>query len=307
MLDLNFALPNFTNRLHTNLSLIECWRNDPTMFRDGVRFDNVYDCFPGCKANGGRHVLGQPYSSDQMHATFAALNDAGVKARLTFTNMFIDSHVLEDDDYIRKILDVASHYNVEVIVYSDDVANYLCQNYPFKLVLSTSREITDIETLNDALDRFDYVVLNYNLNKNYDFIAQAAHPERLEVMVNELCAPNCPVRQKHYELESRDQLNGESTLFLEECRRPKVEFSELFDGPIVFSNEELIRLRADYGIRHFKIVGRNKKREKHVDALLYYLVKPEYHADIRRMLSMQALFQITQRHLAHAHSLEDHA
>ena len=284
MLDLNYALPDFTAGLQMNLSLIEAWHDDPAMFRDGVRFDSVYDCFPGCKANGGRHYVGLQYPPYRMHATFAALNDAGVKARLTFTNMFVDGRALRDDAYARTILDVASDYDVEVIVYSDDVADYLRRNYPFKLVLSTSREITGIGALNDALERFDYVVLNYNLNKDYGFIAQIAHPERLEVMVNELCAPNCPVRRQHYEHESRDQLNGESTLFRGECRRPKADLADLFSGPIVLSNEEVARLRADYGIRNFKIVGRNRKREKLVDVLLYYLVKPEYHADVRRLL-----------------------
>ena len=286
MLDLNYALPDFTSGLQMNLSMIKAWRNDPEMFRDGVRFDSVYDCFPRCKANGGRHYLGLQFPPFRMHAAFAALNDAGVKARLTFTNMFIDTHVLRDDAYVRTILDIASNYDVEIIVYSDEVADYLRQNYPFKLVLSTSREITDIETLNDALERFDYVVLNYNLNKDYDFISQVAHPERLEVMVNELCAPNCPVRRQHYEHESRDQLSGESTLFSGECCRPKADLADLFSGPIVLSNEEVARLRADYGIRNFKIVGRNRKREKLVDVLLYYLVRPECHADARRILGV---------------------
>ncbi len=59
---------------------------------------------------------------------------------------------------------------------------------------------------------------------------------------------------------------------------------DLFSGPVVLSNEEVDRLRADYGVRNFKIVGRNRKRENFVDVLLYYLVKPEYHADVRRML-----------------------
>ena len=285
MLDLNYALPDFTSNLKMNLRLIESWRKNPTMFRDGVRFGSVYGSFPLCKANGGRQYVGLlPYSSNQMHATFTALNEAGVKARLTFTNMFIDGCMLRDDTYIRKILDIASQYDVEVIVYSDEVADYLRENYPFKLVPSTSREITDIDALNDALERYDYVVLNYNLNKDYDFIAQVSHPERLEVMVNELCAPNCPVRQQHYEHESRDQLNGEATLFPEECRRPKADLVDLFSGPIVLSNGEVDALRATYGIRYFKIVGRNRKRENLVDVLLYYLVKPEYHEDVRRLL-----------------------
>ena len=33
MLDLNYALPDFTAGLKMNLSLIESWRNDPAMFR----------------------------------------------------------------------------------------------------------------------------------------------------------------------------------------------------------------------------------------------------------------------------------
>ena len=94
MLDLNYALPDFTAGLKMNLSLIESWRNDPAMFRDGVRFDSVYDCFPQCKANGGRHHLGKPYTPFWMHVTLAALNNVGVKARLTFTNMFIDGNVI---------------------------------------------------------------------------------------------------------------------------------------------------------------------------------------------------------------------
>ena len=76
-------------------------------------------------------------------------------------------------------------------------------------------------------------------------------------------------------------MNDESTPFSEECSRPKVDFTELFDGPIVLANEEVVRLRADYGIRNFKIVGRNRKREKLVDVLLYYLVKPECRDEAR--------------------------
>ena len=284
MVDARFALPDFTSNFQLNLALIKAWRSDPAMFRDGVCLDSVYGCFPQCKANGGRHVVGKRYTPFLMHGTFAMLNDAGVKVRLTFTNVFLDRHVLSGDPYVKEILDIASNYDVEVIVYTDDAADYLRQNYPFKLVLSTSREITDVHALNDALERFDYVVLNYNLNKGYDVLSQVSHPERLEVMVNELCAPHCPVRQKHYEHESRDQLNGESTLFCEECGRSKADLADLFDGPIVLSNEEVSRLRMEYGIRYFKIVGRKRRRDKLIDVFLYYLVKPECHEDVRQML-----------------------
>ena len=126
--------------------------------------------------------------------------------------------------------------------------------------------------------------LNYNFNKDLGFISRIAHPERLEVIVNELCAPNCPIRQQHYEYESRLQLDGKAAPLDGECKRPRGDFADLIGGPVVFSKEEIARLRADYGVRYFKIAGRSRKSERLLGVLLYYLVKPEYHEDVRRMI-----------------------
>ena len=101
MPDLNFALPDFTSNLSLNLALVRLLHKEPALFREGVRIDSVYGSFPRCRANGGRTHLGLQYADEKIRATFAALNDAGAKARLTFTNMFADEAMLRDDPYVR--------------------------------------------------------------------------------------------------------------------------------------------------------------------------------------------------------------
>lgn len=281
---LNYTLPDFTVYLRMNLFFAQLQRESPDVFVDGVRLTSVYGCFPNCIANGGRAYVGERATPDQMHATFSALNDAGLTARLTFTNMYVDEDVLSDP-YVCSILDAAESHDVEVILYSDAMDAFLQENHRFKRILSTTREISDIDTLNAALERFDYVVLNYNLNKDYEFLSQVARPERLEVMVNELCTPGCPFRQQHYEHNSQDQRNGTNTPF-RGCDLSGVDYRHSESSPTIYTTGELARLRADFGIRYFKIVGRGVGSQMVVDAYLYYLIKPAYHAAVRRMLGV---------------------
>lgn len=284
MLQLNYTLPDFTVYLRMNLFFIQLLRTNPEMFIDGVRIDSVYGCFPGCVANGGRAYVGQRATQAQMHEAFAALNAEGVKARLTFTNMFVDDAMLHDE-YVCQILDVAAEHDVEAIVYAEEMVAFLRENYAFKLVLSTSREILDADRLNAALEAYDYVVLNYNLNKDYDLLSQVKHPEKLEVMVNELCTPGCPHRQRHYEHNSRDQLAQQNTPF-RGCDLSGVDYSHSADSPTIYTNEEIARLRREFGIQYFKIVGRGVSSAMVVDAYLYYLIRPEYYASVRRLLGV---------------------
>lgn len=279
-----FTLPDFTVYLRMNVFFIQLLRTHPEIFIDDVRIESVYGCFPDCVANGGRAYVGQRYTQKQMQETFATLNAEGVKLRLTFTNMFVDDAVLQDE-YVRQILDVAAEYPTEVIVYADAMAEFLRENYDFKLVLSTSREILDVDSLNEALETYDYVVLNYNLNKDYSLLSQVAHPEKLEVMVNELCTPGCPYRQQHYEHNSRDQLAQQNTPF-RGCDLSGVDYSHSADSPTIYTNEEIARLRREFGIQYFKIVGRGVSSAMVVDAYLYYLIRPEYHVSVRRLLGV---------------------
>ena len=286
---IRFTLPDFTLGLRRNLVFLSLMRDSPQFFLPGVRVDSVYGCFPDCKLNGGRAYIRQRYTPEQMDATFSTLDEFGVKVRLTLTNMLAGEAEL-DDPYVGEMLDVALAHRAELIVYSDVVDAYVRRRWeqagvPCVRVLSTTREILEPDALNEALGRFSYVVLNYNKNKDHAFLAQVEHPERLEVMANELCNPGCPHRTEHYLHNSRDQLAGTITEF-RRCNLAGHDFwREAPASPTILTNDDVYELNRRYGIEYFKLVGRGVDSSVTLESYLYYLVRPEHRAGLRGVLA----------------------
>lgn len=281
---IDYTLPDFTVGLKRNLVFAQLMRDCPQFFFDDVRIQSVYGCFPGCVVNGGRAFVREPYSARQIEATFEALDGQGIAARLTFTNMLVEERHLEDP-YFNLILDAAADHGAGVIVYSDLVDAYVRARHPrMERTLSTTREILDAAELNRALEEFDLVVLNYNKNKDLAFLDQVEHPERLEVMANELCNPGCPHRNEHYLHNSRDQLAGTVTEF-RRCDLSGKDFFKLAPtSPTILTNDDVRTLHGRYGVPRFKIVGRGVAPDVNLESYLYYLVRPEHRAGLREAL-----------------------
>lgn len=285
---IDYTLPDFTVGLKRNLVFAQLMRDCPQFFFDDVRIQSVYGCFPGCIVNGGRAFVREPYSARQIEATFEALDGQGIAARLTFTNMLVEERHLEDP-YFNLILDAAADHGAGVIVYSDLVDAYVRARHPrMERTLSTTREILDAAELNCALGAFDLVVLNYNKNKDLPFLDQVEHPERLEVMANELCNPGCPHRNEHYLHNSRDQLAGTVTEF-RRCDLSGKDFFKLAPtSPTILTNDDVRTLHGRYGVPRFKIVGRGVAPDVNLESYLYYLVRPEHRAGLREALRSMA-------------------
>lgn len=281
---IDYTLPDFTVGLKRNLVFAQLMRDCPQFFFDDVRIQSVYGCFPGCIVNGGRAFVREPYSARQIEATFEALDGQGIAARLTFTNMLVEERHLEDP-YFNLILDAAADHGAGVIVCSDLVDAYVRARHPrMERTLSTTREILDAAELNRALEEFDLVVLNYNKNKDLAFLDQVEHPERLEVMANELCNPGCPHRNEHYLHNSRDQLAGTVTEF-RRCDLSGKDFFKLAPtSPTILTNDDVRTLHGRYGVPRFKIVGRGVAPDVNLESYLYYLVRPEHRAGLREAL-----------------------
>ena len=281
---IDYTLPDFTVGLKRNLVFAQLMRDCPQFFFDDVRIQSVYGCFPGCVVNGGRAFVREPYSARQIESTFEALDGQGIAARLTFTNMLVEERHLEDP-YFNLILDAAADHGAGVIVYSDLVDAYVRARHPrMERTLSTTREILDAAELNRALGAFDLVVLNYNKNKDLPFLDQVEHPERLEVMANELCNPGCPHRNEHYLHNSRDQLAGTVTEF-RRCDLSGKDFFKLAPtSPTILTNDDVRTLHGRYGVPRFKIVGRGVAPDVNLESYLYDLVRPEHRAGLREAL-----------------------
>ena len=286
---IRYALPDFTLGLRRNLVFCSLMKSSPELFLPDVRIDSVYGCFPGCVANGGRAlVMAERYTAAQMDATFSALEDMGVKARLTFTNMLLTPENLADA-YLNEVLSVALTHDVEFIVHLDFVGEWVraaCERAGRACVrvLSTTRELETPKAVNEALARYDLVVLNYNRNKDFAFLGQVGHPERLEVMPNELCNPGCPHRAEHYRHNSADQLAGRLTEF-RRCNLAGVDFyAHAEESPTIMTNEDVRALNRRFGVEYFKLVGRGVDSGVTLEAYLRYLVRPEHREGLRAAL-----------------------
>jgi hypothetical protein len=281
---IDFTVPDFTVGLKRNLVFAQVMQACPQFFYSDVRIQSVYGCFPGCIVNGGRAFVLQRYTPEQVEAIFQALDQFGLTARLTFTNMLVEERHLQDE-YFNMILDAGARHGAGVIVYSELVNEYVKARYPqMERTLSTTREILDASELDRALGAYDMVVLNYNLNKDYAFLDKVAHARRLEVMANELCNPHCPHRREHYLHNSADQLNGTLTEF-RRCNLAGKNFFKLAPtSPTILTGEEVRGLHERYEVQRFKLVGRGVASDVNLESYLYYLVRPEHRDGLRHAI-----------------------
>ena len=179
--------------------------------------------FPGCIINGGRLYCGKN-TAVNMLLMLTRITEEGLIPRLTFTNMLLHPEHFEDE-YSNMILESAKEYHGQVIVNSDELGEYIFNRYHLPLILSTARMLSNENELNLMLDRYSMVVLDYNHNKDDEYLRKVKDPSRLEVMPNELCAPGCTKRQKHYEHLSRCQLENKAIEFVCPCERENKGFT----------------------------------------------------------------------------------
>lgn len=274
---IKYALPDFTPpKLSFSLAFVKMIHSIPEMFYDDVEIESIYGNFPGCIMNGGRICSGEHYSYDQISRVLDKVTNEGITPRLTFTNLLIRPEHF-DDEYSNTILKAAQEHDAQVIVNSDELGDYISSRYHLKLILSTTRLLQTVEELNRMLDRYSMVVLDYNHNKDDEYLKKVSDPTRLEIMPNELCEPGCPNRQYHYEFLSRYQLNPTKEPFVCAQKREKKGFTTRTEtSPTLLSNEDIRRLNTVYGINHFKIVGRVESWSTTTESYLYYLVQPKY-------------------------------
>lgn len=277
---IKYEVPDFTGALGLNLFFARLLRERPEAAMPNVAIESMYGSFPNCVLNGGRTYVRERTDANKVEWTFQVLDEYGIRPRLTFTNMLAGEDDFRDP-YANMIMAAAARHHGQVIVYSDALAAYVRAEYGMPVILSTTREIADPDELNRQLERYDYVVLNYNLNKRSDVLSQVERPEKLEVMVNEFCMPGCPRRAEHYRFNARMQREGRLAEF--PCAADKPDWFKHEPGhPTMFTDAEVAETNQRWGIECFKIVGRGTSFDTVLESLAYYLVKPAYREEVKQ-------------------------
>ncbi len=266
-------LPGFCSHKDLNIIIIDLMREYQYCFREGYSIGSVYGTFPGCIWNGGRTVLGFTSKNDAVKL-IKEYNSRKVPLRFTWTNPLIGEELVHDS-LCNLVMRLADNGMNQVLVNSPVLEEYLRKEYPgYKFISSTTKRITDTGELNKELER-DYfmVVLDYDLNHD-EAVLKSLEPQarRVEILVDEICFPNCPRRLEHYKDEALKQLEFEiAPPFPCHNRQNKKSFEDCKQRPAFISNEQM-KEYIDRGFINFKLVGRGLPPALVLDSYLYYLV-----------------------------------
>lgn len=303
-----FHLPNFTNHFMFNLTFVEMLSHCPHYFREGVEIASIYGTFPPAVWNGGRLQTGRCDESF-VKQVLSEFNKRGVPLRFTFTNPVLEEEHLKDE-FCNRILQLADNGLNECIVASPLLEDYLRTNYPnFKLTSSTCKRITNPEKLVAETEKdYHIVVIDYDLNHNYDALEKIEDKSKCEILVNACCEPKCPYRSAHYRSIGKQQIlysahvrnNPEVPFDFEStvaetgfkngsfnCEYMEYSLFQVKDLANHITPDEIWNKYIPMGFEQFKIEGRTFDNLNLIEHYMYYMIKPEYRDEARFIFMKQ--------------------
>ena len=283
---IEFSIPDFYLYAPLVISLIKLMTEHPEKFNEDVKIGSCYGCFP-CSWNGGRVQKSNGFTKEDVKIATRFFNENGITIRYTFTNRLLEESDM-DDTCGNLILNttkenqlIKNDVNIGTKVLEEYIKNYFPE---FNIIYSTTLCITDIEQINKMTEK-NLLVLDYTFNNDFEKLKQLKHPENIEILLNEACHDDCPVRKKHYLHHSKLNLKIEeepgditSCIFNEE----KDNYYDIVTTKKRYISIENIRKNyLPLGFNKFKIVGRNTSVQFCTEAFCSYLVKPEFQNEIR--------------------------
>lgn len=301
-MNVRFHLPGLSSHFRFNLVFAEMLKAYPQFFREGVEIASVYGTFPPALWNGGRTQQGI-CDKRFIKTVLSSLNSRGIPARFTFTNPMIEKKHLSDK-FCNMILSMADNGLNECIVMSPILEDYIRNNFPkYKLTSSTCKRITDAEKLYEEVGKdYHIVVIDYDLNHEFDVLEGIPNKEKCELLVNACCNPQCEHRSHHYETLGLEQIAYanhvrkypdtpfDADKFFREHPESSYEFEcrcmnrTIFEAQKLKNHitpDEIWGKYVPMGFSQFKIEGRTLSVFNLLETYLYYMAKPEYKDELR--------------------------
>lgn len=292
-----FHLPDFSGRFKLNLIFADMLKNFPHYFREGVEIASFYGVFPPSMWNGGR-IQGGVCDPNYVKMVIKAFNDRGIPLRFTFSNPALEKKHL-NDPFCNMVLNLANNGLNEAIVVSPILEDYIRKNFPkYKLTSSTCKRITDPEKLQEELEKdYSIVVLDYDLNKDFELLSKLPRKQDCELLVNACCEPKCPFRAEHYYTIGLEQIAYNEHLrdnpnkpfdpskidkkHLDNCPFGKRGVFEVRKLSNFISPDEIWEKYVPMGFEQFKIEGRTSSNLNIAETYMYYMAKPECRDEAR--------------------------
>lgn len=282
-----FHLPGLFRYFDVYKQILDNMEASPQCFKDNVKIGSIYGC-PNCIWNGGRLMLAPPLSKTRLLEIKEYMLHRKVPARFTFTNCLLEEkHTY--DTYCNMLLEIFNTKTNEVICNKDVLEQYIRKNYKdnYKYISSTTKRLETTDEQQKELKKDYYlVVLDYDHNKDFEYLQSIENKEKCELLCNAVCQPRCSKRLKHYEIISQCQLenddalmNGEYCAFAANDNLQTAMMQKNFISP-----DDINSTYLPMGFKNFKLEGRTMAPLDFIEVLLYYLIKEEYKPMIRRYL-----------------------
>lgn len=279
---IKFYIPNFLEFYDLNIKLIQLIKSNSIYFYDNISIGAVFGTVPKVIWNGGRAM--QHYVKKDIKQVIKDYNNLNIPIRFTFTNCLLEEKHLNDP--IGNItMRYANNGMNEILINSTLLEQYLRNKYPnFKYISSITKVILNDQDIINEVNKYDMTVIDTSKNKDFNFLKKL-NPNKIELLVNSYCQPNCPYKKQHYESVSKSQLYGYNDIFGQKCCNRQTEFSNILGLETTITKEELYNIYyKKLHIYNFKIEGRNHNINEVIKNYLYYMVKPEYYNIVEQIL-----------------------
>lgn len=275
---IKYSLPAGIGYFRIISNLIKILQEHPEWLRNDVQVISTFDAFPNAIWSGGRTKIGQQVSLKNMKNIINFFNKNNIGVNYTYSNSLLEKKHL-DDYYCNLTLEIAHNKLNGVIVNSPLLEEYIKNKFPeFKLIGSVTANNKTEDFLQQRLKQVDILVLPPELNKDFELIKKL-QPEKLEILVNEKCVTNCPVKNEHYRLIAEGALTYDISradeFYQNNCLGKNLPFA-----PMQISAEEVAEIAVKTGAGHFKISGRSLPPAVLIKDFCQYLPKIEFIPDL---------------------------
>lgn len=249
----------------------------------GLPFQVAYGA-PACRWAGGRPAaVRQPLTRAQLNAYFDAYDRRGIRVALTLSRLEVSESEL-NDAYANLLLDMAAAHGAEAIVVDDRLARHIRARHPqIRLIASFNKPLCWLDPhaapqeetayYQRLLELYDEVVVRceYALDNGRIGLLSPEDRERVEVVVNQICVPNCDRGLQHMRALQDWDGSGpcQGCLHLPRAH----EAGRRLAGNVLVSNRRIDELAA-MGVTKMKLGGRNVPVQWFLDCVGTYVFEP---------------------------------
>lgn len=283
----NYYIPGFYCHYNVNMGLLKLMREEPQMFYEDIRIGAVFDNFPNCIWNGGALSFGKICKANTQIKIMNDFNSLGIPLRLTMTNPIIEEKDLFDR-YSNYIMENLNNGFNQVLVASPILEEYIRENYPNYLIIRSIIAANDENNIYyDDSNKYYMSVLNRKKNNDLEFLKSIKNKNKIEILVNETCIPECEKSYEHYKsfakLQSlkENQENIDTRCDFEQDRKYRYKMTQSL--PSYISREQIKKIYEPMGFNNFKISGRISYAPIIIDYANYF-VKSEWKDDFLALM-----------------------